>query len=142
MTCTLRTLFGLCLVGAVLSPASAEAQNSTIAVTATVLPRPLMLQGALRTGVPGELLIQLDGCGAGAITVDTRNSTTTRRASRMVLNPGAACTARTVTVKLPASVDALSYLVTLERSDALISPVFAQIVIPVAAVGPRASTAY
>jgi hypothetical protein len=142
MTSTHRTLFMICVAGAILSPAVSAAQNSSIAVTATVLPRPLTLQGATRSGAPGELLVQLDGCGVGAITIDARNATTTRRASRKVLDASTGCTARTVTVKLPADADAVSYVVTLERSDAVISPVFAQIVIPAAAAGPRASVAY
>ena len=142
MTCTRRTVFMLCVVGTVLTPAATRAQNSSIAVTATVLPRPLTLQGAMRTGVPGELLVGLAGCGTGAITIDARNATATRRASRLVLDGSSGCAARAVTVRLPSDPDAVSYLVTLQQSNALISPVFAQILIPAAASGPRASLAY
>ena len=133
----------LCAAVALLAPAVVRAQNSSIAISATVQARPLTLLGAFRTAVQGELLVRLDGCGNGAIAVDERTATVTRRSSRVVLNASANCTTRMVTLHLPSAAPSVSsFLVTLEQSDALISPSFAQFVVPATNAGTRTTLAY
>ena len=142
MTSTPLAALALCVTGSLLTSPVVQAQNASIAATATVLARPLTMYGAMRSSIAGELLVRLDGCGTGAITIDAQSGTGTRRASRMVLDTRSGCHARTVSLPLPAGRGAVSYLVTLEQTNALISPVFAQVVVPAAGVGPRTSLAY
>ena len=143
MTRIRRTSVVLCAIAAVATPVVVRAQNASIAVSATVQSRPLTLLGAFRTDVPGELVVRLDGCGNGAIAVDERTATATRRSSRVVLDASASCTARSVTLHLPtAAIGASSFLVTLEQSDALLSPSFAQFVVPATNAGTRTTLAY
>lgn len=124
-------------------PAAAHAQNATISVSATVQPRPLMLVDAALTAVPGELRVRVDGCGSGALSVDVRTAESTRRASRAVLESSSICTTRTVMLQLPTAVTgAKAFVVTLEQSQSLISPAFAQFVLPATSVAARASVAY
>jgi hypothetical protein len=119
---------------AMLLPAALLAQNASIAVSATVRARPLTLLSAARTTVPGELLVKFDGCGGGAIAVDTHTATATRRTSRVVLAATTNCTARTVALQLPSdAAGTVSWVVTLEQSDTLLSPAFAQFVVPATA---------
>lgn len=132
-----------CIVLAVATPAAARAQNATIPVNATVLPRPLMLVDAALTAVPGELRVRVDGCGSGALSVDVRTAESTRRSSRAVLESTSICSMRTVTLQLPMAVTgAQAFVVTLEQSQSLISPAFAQFVLPATSVATRASVAY
>lgn len=132
-----------CIVLAVATPAAARAQNATIPVSATVLPRPLMLVDAALTAVPGELRVRVDGCGSGALSVDVRTAESTRRSSRAVLESTSICSMRTVTLQLPMAVTgAQAFVVTLEQSQSLISPAFAQFVLPATSVATRASVAY
>ncbi len=142
-----RSSLPLCVVSwivlAVATPAPAYAQNATIPVSATVLPRPLMLVDAALTAVPGELRVRIEGCGSGALSVDVRTAESTRRASRAVLESTNICTTRTVLVQLPTAVTgAQDFVVTLEQSQSLISPAFAQFVIPAGTVATRDSIAY
>lgn len=124
--------------------ATAQAQSSSIMTSATVLPRPLVLVGVSRTAVPGELRVRIDGCGNGALTVDTRSASTTLRTSRVQLSAHDTCGARDVTVQLTAAANTLDFLVSLEQSDTLVSPSFAQIVIPAARAiaGARSTLGY
>lgn len=132
-----------CIVLAVALPAAARAQNTTIPVSATVQPRPLMLVDAALTAVPGELRVRVDGCGSGALSVDVRTADATRRTSRAVLGSTSICTTRTVLVRLPTTVTgAQAFVVTLEQSQSLISPAFAQFVVPASSVATRPSVAY
>lgn len=124
-------------------PAAAQGQNASIAATATVQARPLTLLGAALTSVRGELRVRVDGCGSGALAVDVRTGEATHRASRAVVHSTSACTTREVTLQLPTDVPgALAYVVTLEQSHALMSPAFAQFVVPLSALGPRTTLAY
>ncbi len=142
-----RLHFALPLASAALCallPATAQAQNSSVTASATVLPRPLVLVGVARTSVPGELRIRIDGCGNGALTVDSRKVNTTLRTARVVLAATGVCGARDVTLQLTAGANTLDFLVSLEQSDALVSPSFAQIVIPAAQAfaGARSTLGY
>lgn len=135
-----RASFVLCGVIAITVPGLTQAQNASISVGATVRARPLTLLAAARTSAPDELAVRLDGCGRGAIAVDARTATATKRTSRNVLDASTDCAARTVTLHLPTG--AREYVVTLEQSDALISPAFAQFVVLAAVAGSRATVAY
>jgi hypothetical protein len=138
-----RASFLLCGITAIAMPGTMRAQNASIVVGATVQMRPLTLLAASRTSVPDELVIRLDGCGRGEIAVDARTATATRRTSRVVLEATASCAARIVMLHLPAGArDTLHYVVTLEQSDALLSPAFAQFVVPATVAGSRATVAY
>ena len=133
----------LCAVVALMAPSMVRAQNASISISATVQARPLTLLSAFRTAVPGDLALRLDGCGNGAIVVDERTANATRRASRVVIDASASCAARIVTLHLPTAPAAgSSLLVTLSQSDALISPSFAQFIVPATNAGTRASLAY
>lgn len=124
-------------------PAAAQGQNASIAATATVQARPLTLLGAALTSVRGELRVRVDGCGSGALAVDVRTGDGTLRASRSVVHGTSACATREVTLQLPTDAPgALAYIVTLEQSHALMSPAFAQFVVPLSALGPRTTLAY
>ena len=124
-------------------PAAAQGQNASIAATATVQARPLTLLGAALTSVRGELRVRVDGCGSGALAVDVRTGDGTHRASRSVVHGTSACATREVTLQLPTDAPgALAYIVTLEQSHALMSPAFAQFVVPLSALGPRTTLGY
>ena len=135
-----RASFVLCGVIAITVPGMTQAQNASISVGATVRARPLTLLAAARTSAPDELAVRLYGCGRGAIAVDARTATATKRTSRIVLDASTDCAARTVTLYLPSG--AREYVVTLEQSDALISPAFAQFVVPAAVAVSRATVAF
>jgi hypothetical protein len=133
------------LIGAalLLLPGVALGQNAGIVATATVQPRPLTLRGVALTAVPGELRVRLDGCGSGALAVDVRTVTGTRQTSRAILAATPQCSTRDVTLQLPTNVaGAQAWVVTLQQSDALISPSFAQLILPVTALGARASLGF
>lgn len=119
----------------VLLPATARAQNAAVAATATVQPLSLAVVNVARTAVPGELLVRVAGCGAGAVTVDARTATGMIRRTRLPLPATATCTTRDVRVQLsePATT-AFEYLVSLEQSDKLPSPSFSQFVVPASLV--------
>ena len=135
--------FVLCGVIAITVPGLTQAQNASISIGATVRARPLTLLAAARTSAPDELAVRLDGCGRGAIAVDARTATATKRTSRIVLDANTDCAARTVTLHLPIGTrDALDYVITLQQSEALISPAFAQFVVPAAVAGSRATVAF
>lgn len=112
-------------------PALAHAQDAVITATARVLPRPLSLVDVSRTAVPGELRVRVDGCASGALTVDTRRDHVVVRTARVVLDASAGCGIRTLSVQLAAAtLDTRDYLVSLEQSDAMLSPSFAQVTVP------------
>lgn len=112
-------------------PATARAQHGVIAATATVQARPLSLIGVTRTSVPGELRLRIAGCGAGAISIDARTAAGTVRTGHVPLPATGACAPRDITVQLSApSTTASEYLVSLDQSDTLLSPSFAQFVVP------------
>lgn len=115
-----------------LSAATATAQNGSILASARVLPRPLSLMDVARSAVPGELQLRIEGCGSGAVTVDSRLSGgTVRRDLRLALPATSACGPRTVAVRLvPPSAAVTDFVVSLEQSDAMLSPSFAQFVVP------------
>lgn len=124
-------------------PLTARAQEASIFVTATVQARPLTLVDAALTAVPGELRVRFDGCGSGALTMDVRTTEGTQRRSRAVIEPSTTCTARSVVLRLPANLTgAGAVVVTLEQSQAMISPAFAQFVVPASALVRRAGVAY
>jgi hypothetical protein len=112
-------------------PATARAQNASVAATATVQPLSLAVVDVARTAVPGELLVRVAGCGAGAVTVDARTATGMIRRTRLPLTATATCMPRDVRLQLaePATT-AIEYLVGLEQSDRLPSPSFSQFVVP------------
>lgn len=130
----------------VATPRLTQAQNSagSVAISATVMARPLTLLAMAWTPVPGELRIQLDGCGSGALTVDARSAGTSTRTSRLPLDATTGCGSRSVTVQLPLGIQgAQEYVVTLQQSDALLSPAFAQFTLPASAVaGARTTVGY
>ena len=132
------------LLVAVPRATQAQSASSTVMASATVLARPLTLLAMAWTAVPGELRIQLDGCGSGALTVDAHSASTTTRTSRLALDATTGCGMRAVTVQLPRSIQgAQEYVVTLQQSDALLSPAFAQFTLPASAVrATRASVGY
>lgn len=132
-----------CFVLAVATPEETRAQNASIMVSATVQPRPLMLIDAGWTAVPGELRVRVDGCGPGALSVDLRTAASVRRMSRSVLESTNGCAMRTVMLQLPtASAGALDFVVTLEQSQSLLSPAFAQFVVPAGTLVTRSVVAY
>ena len=138
-----RTTLVMGAVIAIAVPGTARAQNASIGVRATVQARPLSVMDAVRTSVPGELVVRVEGCGSGALAVDARTAARTIRTSRVVLDAGAGCGARHVLLHLPTQTrGVLAYVVTLEQSDALMSPSFAQFVLPAAGAGPRTTLAY
>lgn len=121
----------------VAAPRAMRAQSNTAGVmaSAVVLSRPLSLRTMAWTGVPGELRIQLDGCGSGALTVDARAGASLTRFSRLPLDASGGCGPRAVTVHLPLRTpDAEEYIVTLQHFDALHSAAFAQFALPATAV--------
>jgi hypothetical protein len=137
-----RPLLLSALIAAVL-PVAAGAQNSSITVSASVQPRPLTLIDASLTANPGELRIHVDGCGSGALTVDVRSATGAQRASRAALDATATCMRRSVLLKLPAGIAGVeAFVVTLVQSQSLLSPAFAQFVVPASLVRERAGVAY
>ncbi len=121
-------------VASLLSAGKAVAQNGSIQATATVLGRPLSLLDVSRTAVPGELRMRIDGCGAGAITVDSRDAGgALRRNTRLALPASAGCGVRSVAVQLSVPTNATeAFLVSLEQSSGMVSPSFAQFVVPAA----------
>jgi hypothetical protein len=126
-------------------PAIAQAQAGSIIATARVLPRPLSLVDASRTAVPGELRVRVDGCASGALTVDARGDRSVVRTARVVLEASTGCAIRTLSIQLTrAPADTRDFLVSLEQSDAMLSPSFAQFIVPAsAALGTtRAALAY
>lgn len=129
-----------------LSPVRAVAQNGSILATASVLARPLSLVDVSRTAVPGELLLRIEGCGSGAITVDSRDvGGASRRTARLTLRAADGCGVRSVAVQLALPSTATeAFLFSLEQSHALLSPSFAQFVVPaaVAMTGSRSTLGY
>lgn len=126
-------------------PAIAQAQAGSIIATARVLPRPLSLVDASRTAVPGELRVRVDGCASGALTVDARGARAVVRTTRVVLDASSGCGIRTLSIQLAtAPADTREYLVSLEQSDAMLSPSFAQFIVPASATlgTARSSLAY
>ena len=137
------TLVALSAAVAAVLPSSLTAQNGSIAMTATVRARPLTLLNAALTPVPGQLLVRFDGCGNGAIAVDARTATALRRTSRVVLGASANCEPRTVALQLPSDgAGTVSWIVTLEQSDTLLSPAFAQFVVSATPAGARTAIGY
>jgi hypothetical protein len=132
------------LVVAAPRPAQAQSGVGTVVASATVLARPLTLLAMSWTAVPGELRIQLDGCGSGALTVDTHSASATTRTSRLTFDATPGCGSRAVSVQLPRSSDgALEYVVTLQQTDALLSPAFAQFTLAASTVtGARKTLGY
>jgi hypothetical protein len=132
----------LCL----LLPGTAAAQQSTIVASATVRARPLSLLDVSRTTLPGELRVRIAGCGTGALTVDARGLRgALLRTARHTITASAACGTRSHTVQLPdPASSATEFLVSLEQSDAMLSPSFSQFVVPAAAVasGLRGALGY
>jgi hypothetical protein len=132
----------LCL----LLPATAAAQQSTIVATATVRARPLSLLDVSRTALPGELRVRIAGCGAGALTVDARSlGGALLRTARLTIAASTECGTRSLTVLLPNPASSASeFLVSLEQSDAMLSPSFSQFVVPAAVVatGLRGALSY
>lgn len=127
----------------VATPRVTQAQNSagSIAISATVMARPLTLLAMAWTAVPGELRIQLDGCGSGALTVDARTAGSSTRTSQQPLDATTGCGTRSVTVHLPLGIQgAQEYIVTLQQADALLSPAFAQFTLPASAVAGARTT--
>ncbi len=126
-------------------PTTARAQNASVAATATVQPLALAVLNVSRTSVPGELLVRVAGCGAGAVTVDVRTATGMIRRTRLPLTATTTCMPRQVRLQLsePATA-AIEYLVSLEQSDKLPSPSFSQFVVPASLVryGAAASLSY
>ena len=142
-----RSSLSLCAVSCLLltmaMPEATHAQNASITVSATVQPRPLMVVDAALTAVPGELRVRVDGCGSGALSVDVRTAESTHRSARAVLERTSVCDTRTVMLQLPTAVTgAQAFVVTLEQSQSLISPAFAQFVVPASLVSTRTSVAY
>lgn len=128
-SCRLPVLYSAVLLLWV--PATARAQNGVIAATATVQALPLSLIGVTRTTVPGELRLRIQGCGAGAITVDARTAAGTVRTLRLPLLATNACAPRDITIQLSeASGTTSEYLVSVDQSNSLLSPSFAQFVVP------------
>ena len=145
--CSLRRLLPAAttlLVVATPRPAQAQSAVGSVVASATVLARPLTLLAMSWTAVPGELRIQLDGCGSGALTVDTHSASSTTRSSRHTLDSTLDCGSRAVSVQLPRSIEgALEYIVTLQQSDALLSPAFAQFTLAASTVtGARKTLGY
>ena len=132
-----------CFVLTIAMPEATHAQDASIAVTATVQPRPLLLIDVAWTAVPGELRVRVDGCGPGALSVDLRTAESVRRTSRSVLESTSLCAMRTVLLQLPSAVSgALDFVVTLEQTQSLISPAFTQFVVPASTVSSRSVVAY
>jgi len=126
-------------------PTTALAQNGSVAVTAMVQSLPLSVVDVTRTAVPGELLVRVAGCGAGAMTVDARTASGTIRTARLALPATGACPTRDIRVQLSEpSMTAIEFLVSLDQSDRLLAPSFSQFVVPasVARHGSRSSLAY
>ena len=126
-------------------PTAARAQNGSTAVTARVQALPLSVVDVTRTAVPGELVVRVAGCGAGAMTVDARTASGTIRTARLPLPATGGCTTRDVRIHLSEpSTTASEFLVSLEQSDRLLAPSFSQFVVPasVARHGSRSSLAY
>jgi hypothetical protein len=120
-------------------PATLLAQSGTIGATATVLPRPLSIRDVVRTATPDEVLVLVDGCARGALTVDARTNTSTVRTARHLLAPGDRCGIRSVTIQLSsAEPGTVEYVISLQQSDALQSPSFAQIVVSARDLSRRA----
>ena len=145
MPCLRRLLPAVSALLIVAMPFAARAQSasSSVVATATVLARPLTLLAMSWTAVPGELRIQLDGCGTGAITVDARTAGATTRTSRLSLDASRSCSTRSVAVQLPRGIlGAPQYVVTLQQSDALLSPAFAQFTVPASPITARTSVTY
>ncbi len=144
MPCLRRLLPVAAALLAAGAPRATQAQSASgsAMASATVLVRPLTML-ALSWTAAGELRIQLDGCGTGAITVDARLAGATTRAARLPVEAGTECGLRVVIVPLPQrGLDAQEYIVTLQQSDGLLSPAFAQVTLPASAVAVRASLAY
>lgn len=132
-----------CFVLTIAMPEATHAQDASIAVSATVQPRPLLLIDVAWTAVPGELRVRVDGCGPGALSVDLRTAESVRRTSRSVLESTSLCAMRTVLLQLPSAVSgALEFVVTLEQTQSLISPAFTQFVVPASTVSGRSAVAY
>ncbi len=124
------------------APVAASAQSGTIVATATVLSRPLSIRDASRTAVPGELRVRVEGCTRGALTVDARTATGSIRTATHLIDGGGHCGLRTIAVQLTAAVPGtLEYLVSLEQTDALQAPSFAQFVVSLRDAG-RSALAY
>lgn len=127
------------------SPPRAHAQNGSVGVTAMVQALPLAVVAVERTAVPGQLLVRVAGCGAGAITVDARTASGTIRTARLPLPATGGCQTRDVTIQLSEpSMAASEFLVSLDQSDKLLAPSFSQFVVPASVVrhGSRSSLAY
>lgn len=121
-------------------PAALMAQNGSITATATVLPRPLSLLTVARTASPGELLVQVVGCAAGTLTVDTRTEAALHRSARVAIGAGRDCSPRRIPLQVAVGAGTpLEFIVSLEQSDALLAPSVTQVVVPVAP--SRGSTA-
>ncbi len=111
-------------------PATASAQSGSISVSATVLPRPLSIVDVSRTAIPGELRVRIDGCARGVLTVNARSATASVRTARHEIGAGGSCGMRTVAIQLTAaSPGTIDYLVSLEQTDALLAPSFAQFIV-------------
>jgi hypothetical protein len=138
-----RSLLVPCLLFGMAAPRTVLAQNASVMATATVLARPLTILGLALTAVPGELQVRLDGCGTGALTVDARTQGDPVRTSRAAVTATPACGPRTQMVNLPiALTTAVEYIVTLEQSNALLSPSFSQVTLAARATSPRTTLAY
>ncbi len=134
-----------CFLAGVLLPATGRAQNSTIVATATVVASPLSVSSVSRTAVPGELSLAIDGCGSGAVTVDARGDLGSARTNRILIPRSPSCSRRNVSVQLPlGDASVREFLVSLEQGDRLLSPSFAQFVVPAstAIAPPRGSLVY
>ncbi|MDZ7631887.1 MAG: hypothetical protein U5K74_11235 [Gemmatimonadaceae bacterium] len=128
-------------------PAVAAAQNGSIVASATVRPRPLTLLGVARTATPGELRLRIDGCGSGSISVDSRMAGgATVRTVQVPLTAASGCGERSVTLSLAqhGGVGPGTFVVSLAQADAMLSPSFAQFVVPAASLesGPRTNLGY
>ncbi len=140
-----RSPLAACIIAGVLLPATGWAQNSAVVATATVVASPLAVASVSRTAVPGELSVAIDGCGSGAVTVDSRGDTGTARSARIPVPRSPGCARRNVSVQLPlGDTGVREFLVSLEQGDSLLSPSFAQFVVPAstAIAPPRGSLVY
>jgi hypothetical protein len=138
-----RSLLVPCLLLGMMAPRTVLAQNASVMATATVLARPLTILGLALTAVPGELQVRLDGCGTGALTVDARLQGDPVRTSRTTVSATPACGPRSQVVALPiALTTAVEYIVTLEQSNALLSPSFSQVTLAARATTPRTTLGY
>lgn len=131
---------GLLLVG-IATPYVSHAQDGSVAATATVIGRPLMLRTVAATARPALLRVRLDGCGSGAIIVEARDADgQVARSSRVQVEASATCAARDILLPLLRGDDAgvTQFEVSLSHSNALVSPAFQQFVVTTAAAGAGA----